>query len=809
MKRVLILAALLMAVQSVFARQASIAMNRSSVIKGTVLDSKEKSPLQYANVILKNRKDSSFVKGTATGTTGEFLLSNVAEGEYYLLVSYVGYARKTVPDISIRKASGEINLGTIKVDQSSVTMNAVQVTAERPAEEFKPDKKVINVAKNLHAVGGTAVDVLQNQSSVQVDSDGNLTLRGSSNYTVLINGRPSPLQGTDALRQIRASSIENIEIITNPSAKYDAEGAAGIINIVTKIETEYTMSGIVNTGIGTRNKYNGDASFNATYDRLTLNGGIDYRNTKNYFPGTMDRSSSGSQGTLNSFTDLNRVGARQNFNLRLGSEYRFSDRFVAGLSGSYGSLAFLGDWRSKIRNADASTVSFAYVQNTFDASAKLFNAQAFSTYKIIPSVEELAFEATYSNVKLPNLQTTDEYATDASYTQRAANPKLQLFDNDANRNEGRVKLTYSYKFHPKSTFEAGLQSNLSLRKFDIVFSTYSWSTAAWVDNPEFTNAFDLKSNVYAGFATYSNSLLDVDFQIGLRGEQMDRLLDLASLSQRYELKRLDLFPSLSLSRKLGDHTFQFSYSRRVNRPNEALLNPVPVYSDSYMRFYGNPNLEPEYINSYELNYQKLFGPLFVNLQTYLRASSGLVVQTTAVDNGGRLLVTLENLASSSTMGAELSASLPLSTVIKIDPALNVYSYKQEGVVQNTPLNTSTTTWTARVNATATISADTRLQLTGNYTGKQVSGQFEIDPRLMLGLSLRQDFMSKALSFTLSAQNLVNTANFTVTSVSDAFRFSQFVRPEHQVVNLTLTYNFNNFRRTGQMERMDIGNEFQR
>jgi hypothetical protein len=186
-----------------------------------------------------------------------------------------------------------------------------------------------------------------------------------------------------------------------------------------------------------------------------------------------------------------------------------------------------------------------------------------------------------------------------------------------------------------------------------------------------------------------------------------------------------------------------------------------------------------------------------------------VVQTTAVDSSGRLLVTLENLASSSTIGAELSASLPLSAVFKFDPALNIFSYKQDGVVQNEQLTTRTTSWTARLNATATISPVTRFQLTANYTGKQIQGQFEIDPRFMLGISLRQEFLSKALSLTFSAQNLVNSANFNVTSVSEGFRFSQFVRPEHQVVNLTLTYNFNNFKRTAQMERMDIGNEFQR
>jgi outer membrane receptor protein involved in Fe transport len=797
-----LLLALIVASVALAQRQQFIASNTFSVIRGTIVDSKDSAPVGFANIVLKRAKDSSFVKGVASGVNGEFLLGNVNEGEYYLAVSYIGYTKKTVADIKIGSPK-DLNLGVIKLEQSAVTMNAVQVTAERPHEEFRPDKKVINVAQNLQATGGTAVDVLSKQPSVQVDADGNISLRGSSNFTVLVNGRPTPLQGTDALRQIAATTIENIEIITNPSARYDAEGAAGIININLKSTSDYTASGLINLGIGTRDKYNGDASGSVSVDGFTVNGGIDYRNQTSYLPFWIQRTSPGTNGDLMVNTDMDRRMKRETLTLRAGVEYKFTSQQTLGLSGSYASYGNTGDWISRVTNASGSQMSYAYIVNKFDVPATFANGQLNYSNKITPQVDELTFEATFSSIRIPNSQTSEEYVSDASFVARQPSPLKSVLTNETTRNEGRAKVNFSHKFNPKSTLEVGLQSNLSYRDIDVVSSKFSWNTAGWVVNPDLSTDFTLKSNVHAGFATYSNSVFDVDFQAGVRAEQMDRLLDVPTLKQSFALKQLDFFPSFNMSTKFADHTFQFTFSRRISRPSDAFLNPAAFYADSYIRQTGNPNLMPEYINSFELNYQKPIEGVFVTVQTYMRLSKGGLIQTQTVQPDGILLLTFENLATSSTYGAELSASFSLGSVWKFDPSVNVSSFKQEGATANEKYETSSFGITSRLNATAIITPSTRVQVTGNYFGKQMFGQMSIEPRFLLGVSVRQEFFEKQLSLTLNAQNLLSTANMKVNQELGSLRSYSIMRPELQMVNFVMSYNFNNFKRSAT-QGADIG-----
>ena len=804
MKQLLFVLFSIILVGAAFAqRQQLIASNPFSLIRGKVVDSKDSAPVGYANIVLKNSKDSSFVKGVASGTTGEFLLGNISGGEYYLVISYIGYAKKIVSDITITDSPKDVNLGSIKLEQSAVALSGVQVTAERPHEEFRPDKKVINVAQNLQATGGTAVDVLSKQPSVQVDADGNVSLRGSSNFTVLVNGRPSPLQGTDALRQIAATTIENIEIITNPSARYDAEGAVGIININLKSTSDYTASGLVNLGIGTRNKYNGDASGSMSINGFSVNGGVDYRNQTNYYPFSIQRTSPGSNGDLMNNSDIDRKMTRENLTLRGGVEYKFTNSQTVSVSGSYASYGNVGDWFSKVTNANGSQTTFAYIVNGFEVPVTFTNGQFNYSNKITPQVDELTFEATFSRIKIPNSQMSEEFDSDASFAARQPNPLKTTLTNNATRNEGRGKVNFSHKYNPKSMLEVGLQSNLGYRDIDVVSSKYSWTTSAWLDDPELTNSFSLKSNVYAGFVTYSNSLFDIDFQAGVRAEQMDRLLDAPTLKKSYELKKLDVFPSFNMSRKIGDHTFQFTYSRRISRPNDAFLNPAPFYADSYILQTGNPNLLPEYINSFELNYQKPIEGVFVTVQTYMRLSTGGMIQTQTVQSDGRLLLTFENLANSSTYGAELSASFSVGSVWKFDPSVNVSSFRQEGSTATEKFETTSFGVTSRLNATATITPSTRVQMTGNYFGKQLFGQMSIEPRFLLGVSVRQEFFEKQLSLTLNAQNLLSTANMKVNQEVGALRSYSIMRPELQMVNFVLSYNFNNFKRVAS-QGVDIG-----
>jgi outer membrane receptor protein involved in Fe transport len=626
------------------------------IIKGIVIDSSLGSPVSFANIILYRQKDSSFVSGTSSGTTGEFIINNITEGNYYMKVNLLGYNNKYISGIKVAKNQNMVDAGTISLVKAVLEIKGIQVTGERPAEELKLDKKVINVGQDLTAVGGTALDVLQNQPSIRVDQNGTVYLRGSSNFTILVNGKPSILQGADALKQISANMVDNIELITNPSSKYDAEGSAGIININLKKQNDYSFSGIYNLNSGTRDKYNTDLSLNYNYDGFNVTGGMDYKDNANFNTQDVDRSVMSSLGTIDNITELNIRDKRRQYSGHAGMDYTADDHNTLSLSLSGGNVKVMRTLDAKVESSDQSGSIFANNINNMNMPVNFSNSTFDYTHKFIPDVNDLSFEISYSRVTLPQDQTTSQYNTDNTYQVRLGNPYLTNFTNDTKRNEGRTKLNYTHKINAQSTLEIGIQSNFFFRNLDITNKIYDFTSNVYNIDSSLTNNFYFRNNVHAGFVSYSNVVEDFEFQAGLRGEYMDRLLQQNTTGGNFTYTKMDYFPSFNISRKIDDHTIQFSYSRRVNRPNEYVLNPFPFYSDKYLTTMGNPHLLPEYINSYELNYQKVFGTIFVSAQTYYRNSHNSLNQSFKADSTGSYLVTFENFNLVNTYGAEFSSS---------------------------------------------------------------------------------------------------------------------------------------------------------
>jgi outer membrane receptor protein involved in Fe transport len=773
------------------------------IIKGLVMDSSAEKPLQFANVTIHKSSDSAYLGGTATGTNGEFIITNVTEGNYFIKISYIGYDNKFVPGVKVYKDQAKFDAGTIKLSKSTYELSAANVVGERAGEELHLDKKIINVSQNLTAAGGTALDVLQNQPSVRVDPDGSVYLRGSSNFTVLINGKPGVLQGSDALKQISANMIENIELITNPSAKYDAEGSAGIININLKKQTASTFSGIANANSGTRDKYNGDFTMNYNVNGMNLTGGLDYRNNSYYNNQEINRNSYYSTGSAVNLTDLSIRDKRRQYSGRGGIDYTFNPLNSLSFSLSSGKIEMMRSLSSKVSSETPQERIYAHSINTADAPITYLNSTLNFTHKFNPEVNDVSFELTYSRVDLPNDQLTNEYTTDSEFQNRNSDPKRTFFGNDAVRNELRGKLNYTHKINSESTFETGIQSNINYRTFDIENSLFDWGSSEYIVDETLTNNFKMRNNVYSGFVTYSNMLFDFNFMGGLRAEYMDRLLEQKTMGNDYAYDKLDFFPSLSVSRKIDDHQLQFSYSRRINRPNENLLNPFPFYSDTYLSSSGNPELLPEYINSYELNYQKMYGEVFVSVQTYFRNSNNSLLQTFTVDEKGKLYTKFGNFAETNTYGSEISGSFSIS-MFRFDPAINLFGSELEGNVAGLEVSRDFFNWSARLNTTVTITPDTRLQVSGNYFAKNFDAQSEFKSVLLMNASVRQDFMEKKFSLTLQARNFLRTSYFTVNSKGLNFNSSIHVKPEVPIVSLMLTYNFNNFKRSAKpTDNIDI------
>ncbi|MFA6232864.1 MAG: outer membrane beta-barrel protein [Bacteroidota bacterium] len=764
-------------------------------IKGIVVDAKNKAPLVYANIVLRDRNTQALVASTYSGQTGEFILTAVPKGRYVLAISYVGYTKKEVMDISVEDDTKQLDIGVLDMAEEAVEVGEVTVDAERAPEEFHLDKKVINVSQSLQAKGGSALDVLRDQPSVRVDASDNVTLRGSANFTVLVNGRPSAFQGSDALRQIPANLIESIELMTNPSAKYEAEGSAGIINIVMKKEDNYSTSGIVNIGAGTRDKYNTDVTVNMNMGATKLTGGLDYRKSTYYQIQDVDRRTFTPSGDIVNQTDMNRRDIRDQYTVRLGVDHNFDEQHAMSINVSGGQVKIPRSFGFDVHNISPAQDLYQKIVNDFDLTATYYTTTGFYTYAIVPKTSELSIEGTYTRVTLPYLQSTREYVSDASYTNLQPNPRSVDMNSDVARHEARAKVNYKNTLSETGIFECGLQSDYSVRNYDVTNSIFDWSLQYWQEDPTLTNVFDMSNFVQGAFATYADAVFDFEYQLGLRAEYMDRLLTQKTLGADYAYDKLDWFPSISLARKFGDHQLQFSYSRRVNRPNENLLNPFPFYTDSYLSSNGNPRLLPDYTDAFELNYQKTFGGVYVSVQTYARMTADGMWQSMNADTSGRMITTFENFAESAAMGTEISASVRPFAWLRLDPNVNLFNYSINGDAFGVKIDQQAFTWTARLSAICTFGPSTRLQLTGMYLSRQIDPQTNTEPMFFLSVSARQDFLDRSFSLTLQAQNLLRTAYYEIASNGSNFSNAFVIKPEVPVVNLTLTYNFNNYQPT--------------
>uniref|UniRef100_A0A832G712 TonB-dependent receptor n=1 Tax=Ignavibacterium album TaxID=591197 RepID=A0A832G712_9BACT len=768
--------------------------NAGKIISGVVLDSATAAALPFANITLHSKSDSSFITGVSSDVQGEFELNNISDGEYYLKISFVGYNTKFVPNLNLSNKKQKIELGKISLSKITYQLEEAEVVGEKVNEELHLDKKVINVAQNLNVQGGTALDVLQNQPSVRVDPDGTVYLRGSSNFTVYVNGKPYPLQGSDALKQISANTIENIELITNPSSKYDAEGSAGIININLKAQKDYSLSGLVNLNSGTGDKYNADGTVNYNHNGLSLNGGLDYRN--NLFLNNQEINRISNLGSFDQLlqTKVDVRNKREQYSFRGGMDYTFNPQSSLGLTLGIGFVDIEGGLSSKVLKNQSDLTNYNVIKNRMDIPVKYFNSTLNYQYKFEPDINDIYFEATYNYVNVPNNQITEEFVSDENYNSLTDLMSKVSYSNGSRRNEGRAKLNYKHKLSEVTTIETGLQTNYSFRNLNAVNKIFDKNVNDYVIDNKLTNEFDLRNNVYAGFISFTSQFAEFNYMLGLRGEYMDRLLDQKTLDESFRFDKMDFFPSVNVSRKIDEHQLQLSYSRRINRPNENILNPFPFFSDPNISVSGNPKLKPEYTDAVEFNYQKMFGSVFFSAQTYYRKSKDSFTQTFSTDSSGKLNIIFNNYGNSDVYGAELSSSFSVAEIFRFDPSVNLFQTHLDGLADGKAIVKDFFNWSARLNATVTITPDTRFMFSGNYM-KFVDVQSESEPFMQVSASIRQEFLNKAISLTLQARNLFKASDMKFTTSGSNFSGRAFIRPESPVFSLMFSYNFNNFKRT--------------
>jgi outer membrane receptor protein involved in Fe transport len=813
---------------------------------GKLIEAKSLKPIEYASVqLIQNRMDTVTKKrkdvvvgGMLTKANGEFLIENVSVfGQYKLKVSVVGFKsyEQTVSfdmkpggDPAAMLGALDKDLGNIKVDIEEKVLDNVTVTASKPGLQLGIDRKVFNVDKNLVSAGGTAVDIMKNVPSVSVDLDGNVTMRNNAPQ-IFVDGRPT----TMSLDQIPADAIESVEIITNPSAKFDASGGtAGILNVVLKKNKKVGYSGSVRTNVDSRGRIGLGGDINLRQEKVNFFINGNYNQRKSISTGTTDRTTL--IGTPNTFLhQTDKSVSLGNFAFfRAGFDFFLDNRNTLSLAGNFVKGKFKPYSESDIQiDSLYTTVTSSFSQRLSNTNSEFKNSGALLSFKhnFPKQGEELTADVNYNRSNNAN-----ENVIGTDYYKIPGNTYLNTFKQQQNgkgNNENIVIQTdYSKPINDKSKFEIG--ARVAIRKSETRNDFYSFATGSPVYDPLLSVNYNSTDKVYAAYSTYSNKIKNFGYQLGLRVESSDYQGNLPDKNQVFNIKfPVSLFPSIFLSQKINDsQDLQLNYSRRINRPNFFQLYPYTDYSDSLNISRGNPNLNPEFTNSLELSYQKTFknrDNLIASL--YYKNTDDLItryqVKELNASNGKDVLVnTYINATASYVTGLELVSKNKITKWWDLTSNLNLYTSKVTIDDPTQPEQDQFASWFTKLNNTFKLPKNFTFQLSGEYQSKTVlppggsgnsgggggrgggmfgggggmfgqssSSQGYVKANYYVDAGLRFEFMkNKQASVSLNVNDIFRTRRSNVYSESAFFIQEVFRRRDPQILRLNFNWRFGKF-----------------
>ena len=758
-------------------------------ISGVVIDSVSNQKIEYANIVILSKNDSSLITGTVTDVEGKFIITQIRPGEYLADVRFIGFIDKRF-EVSINRNNLNINLGEIYIHAEAINLDNVVVEGERSPVSYQLDKKVIDVTQMQNVISGNAADVLENVPSVTVDIEGNVSLRGSGSFTVLIDGRPTLIDAQDVLQQTPASSIKSIEIITNPSAKYNPEGTAGIINIILKKNQNIGMSGIMNANAGLNEKYGGDFLFEYKTEGVNTNFGIDYN--RRFFPGESREEQRFTINNSTSFLNSNgdRKWGRISFGVRGGIEFLLGEKDILSIGGRYndreGQMSSLLNYSllpldssyvssgNRYRNGDGYNISMNYLHN--------FNSDGHQVKAELDYGSDNSDESTITSEFFNGVQTSGKKTTESG-------PEKEF--------EG--KLDYTLPLGENKKFEAGIQGEAEMSDENTSLYDYSSIEGSFILQPQFSNRAKYNTSELALYSLYADQFGNFSLQGGLRGEYTFRTIEINEQNQEFKIDRWDYFPSMHSSYKFSEgQQLMASYTRRIHRPGGWDLEPFITWMDANNVRRGNPSIKPEFIDSYEFGFQTFIGKAVLSSELYYRFTKNKIdrVQSIYSEEDSLRNVTLntsENIGKDYSLGSELMLILDPLEFWNINLMGNLYNYKIEGVLFNEAFSRESFSWNSRFNNVFKVSKSTTFQFNLNYNSPTVSSQGEREGFFTADVSAKQDFFERKLSLTIQVRDVFSTAKHEFTSQGvDFFRYNYFTR-ESPMVMLNLRYNFNNFK----------------
>ncbi|MGH1364964.1 MAG: TonB-dependent receptor domain-containing protein [Calditrichia bacterium] len=774
---------------------------RGGAITGKTLDAASGNPIEYAEIILFSVRDSSQVTGTITGSDGKFDLRPIRPGRYEVEIFFLGYKTQRIADVRVNRNTPLADLGSIRLSPTAIASEAVEVEGRRASVSYQIDKKVISVDENQTAISGSAVDVLENVPSVTVDIDGNVSMRGSSNFRVLIDGRPTILDANDALQQIPATSIENIELITNPSAKYDPEGTAGIINIVMRQNRSGSRGGLVNLNAGLNDKYGADVLYEWKTSKFSTTFGANYRRrfsiaddfernltTTNAITSTVLSEGESTRGRLG-------YGFRGAFAYEPTKNRYFSVNVRVGERG--GEREADSEYSEQI---DSNTpLSFRSITSS-DRAGLYYDINLSAEQRFTGKDHKLVASAQFSERDMDE-ETINELRNEngvATEGQRSTEfgPGKRL----------RAKLDYTRPVGNKHQFQSGYQLERGNALDNTELYQLNPANGIYEIQDEFTNLTDYTRTIQAAYAIYGGEWNKLGYQAGLRAEYTDRVVKFDEAgNSSFAVDRTDLFPSIHTSYQLpAGQQMMASYSRRIERPRGWYLEPFVTYVDAFNVRSGNPDLLPEYIDSFELGFQTFFGQNVFSAETYYRIGENRIERVRSVFDENVTLRRPENVGTDYSLGTELMLNMDLHRKWNLNLMSNIYNYRIEGDLLGSPFERESNNWNIRFNNSLRVNRDLQIQANVGYNSDTVSSQGRREGFVSTSMAVKHSFMKQKLSLTLQLRNLLGTEKYEQVSEGPGFSTFRTSERESPSVMLNLRYNLNNYRADRERQRSGGG-----
>lgn len=751
--------------------QAQTAETSEAIISGKIVD-ESGAALPGASVSVYNASMSEVVTGASSKQDGRFEI-RVSPGRYVVQVTFVSY--KPYKEEMDLQAGEEYSMGIITMEQTTQSLEELVVRAEKSQMQLSFDKRVFQVGQDLTSLGGSAINVLENVPSISTDIDGNISLRGNESVRVLINGKESNMvsNGVDALRGIPASMIKEVEIITNPSSKYAAEGSGGIINIILKKDRKLGFNGNIGIGSGWPQDHEASANINYRTDNINwfLGGSIDYRSEP--------ESGSSFQrfaGPDTSYMYRERTQATEtevDGNIRLGADFYLTDTQILTAS------TFINMER-EMNAEDVTYTDLRYSEGAFDGEV---------LERITRDNEEVGIERDFDfNLEYENKINGDDHklTAEASFDVSRENsntdieetvqtgtvdPLFQRTEDSETERDFRVDVEYQRPLGSGGKLEAGIRTDTEW--MDNSYFVEERQNGIWTPLPAYNDNFLYRENVNAVYLILGTEVGKFSGQVGLRAENTNIRTEIKSSGDVNDQNYYNLFPSIFLNYAITEtNSVQVSYSRRLSRPWSRALLPFSDFSDSRSQFTGNPNLTPEFSNSYEAGYLRSWGTGSLLTSVYYRYRTDVIERITQQEDGVLRRFPI-NLATEKAWGIEFSLDQDLFNMLTLTGNANFFRSDSDGQYQQQTFSSSAEAFQSRMQLRWDISDSWKYQASLRYRGPRETTQGSRNGNTMMDMGLSKEFLDGKALLSLSVRDVFNSQNFDNTVTTDGIPNTDF------------------------------------